>query len=114
MATIAAIHTVVNSGRIRDRRFGVGILRSLPFAGFMPYTQQDLDDAAAMFADSPEPDWDMLAREAESQDRYESMAPTIFGHCQLCGEVNSDLNDNGLCDRCDVIACEKSTTQRPY
>jgi hypothetical protein len=88
--------------------FGTGILRSLPFAGRMPYTAQDLADAAAMFADdaTQEPDWDALAAQRAWEDAYEA------GHCLACGDRTPFLTEQGLCDRCDEIACETSTTQR--
>ena len=75
MATIAATHTVVNSGRRESRPFGAGINPYRPFAGRMPYTVADADAAVLMFADSPEPDWVALALEAEYQDRLDAMAP---------------------------------------
>jgi hypothetical protein len=59
--------------------FGAGIL---PHAGRrMPYTQADLDEAVLMFADSPEPDWDAMALEAEHQARLDAMAPATYGRC---------------------------------
>ncbi|MGP0062599.1 MAG: hypothetical protein ACLQGP_03215 [Isosphaeraceae bacterium] len=114
MSVIAATHTVVKTGNT-TRPFGAGLLRSTPFAGRMPYTYQDTLDAAAMFADDatgPEPDWDAMALEAEHQDRLDAMAPSTYGRCDLCSMPCDALEPNGLCPRYDVIAWEKSTTQR--
>ena len=110
--TIAAIHTVVKSGHRESHRFGAGILPYVPFAGRMPYTVADADWAVQAFADSGEPDWDSLAEEAELQARYKAQAPTIFGHCQLCGMSCDDLTFQGLCDRCDDLATDASIACR--
>ncbi|MGP0069008.1 MAG: hypothetical protein ACLQGP_36085 [Isosphaeraceae bacterium] len=99
MSVIAAIHTVVKTGNA-THPFGAGILRSVPFAGRMPFTQADLDWAAAAFADDatdPEPDWDAMALEAEYQDRLDAMAPSTYGRCDLCGERCDYIEPNGLC-----------------
>jgi hypothetical protein len=96
--------------------FGAGIeSRSYyhPFAGQMPYTQADLDEAAAMFADARvdaiTPDWDAMAQEAEYQARLDAMAPATYGRCVVCSAVADYLEPNGLCPNCDVHACETSS-----
>jgi len=114
MPVIAATHTPVNSGRTSSHRFGAGILRSVPFAGRMPYTQADLDEAVRMFADDAEPNWDAMALEAEHQARCEAQAPTVCGRCLNCSDVTNDLTSKGLCDRCDDAATDASTASRNY
>jgi hypothetical protein len=116
MSVVAATHTVVKS-RPATHRFGDGIPNTgyyVPFSGRMPYTYQDTLDAAAMFADSPEPDYDALAAQREWEDLYEKglLAPVEFGRCAVCSTPYSDLTPQGLCDACDVIACETSSVNR--
>jgi hypothetical protein len=93
--------------------FGQGI--AIPYKGRqMPYTQADLDEAAQMFAGSPEPDWDALAAQREWEDLYEKglLAPVEFGHCAVCSTPYGDLTPQGLCDACDIHACETSSVNR--
>ena len=96
-------------------RFGQGII---PHAGRrMPYTQADLDEAVLMFADSTsEPDYDTLAAQRAWEDLYEGglLTPVEFGRCALCSEVSGDLNESGLCDRCEDRAIDATTACRNY
>ena len=92
--------------------FGAGILPYRPFAGVMPFTVQDAAEAVLMFADSSEPDWDALATEAEHQDRMDAMAPSTYGVCLVCNEPCDYLEDDGMCVRCSIHACETSTPNR--
>jgi hypothetical protein len=95
---------------VGSRPFGAGLLRSVPFAGRMPFTVQDQLDAAAMFADdASEPDWDALAIEAEYQASHESQAPSVYGVCLACNQTFDYLEPNGLCPKCDVHGSETST-----
>ena len=71
----------------------------------MPYTAQDLADAAAMFADAEsDRELEARAREAEWTDQFNGSLPAA-GHCLLCGDRCDDLTFQGLCDRCDTLAC---------
>lgn len=57
-------------------RFGAGILPFVPFVGVMPYTPQDLADAAQMFAgNASNPDWDAMTTEAAYYDQVEHYRP---------------------------------------
>jgi hypothetical protein len=122
MSTIICVKSVPVKPVRRTPRpsvpFGQGILASHPFAGRMPYTQADLDEAAQMFADSRTeaitPDWDALAQEAEYQAKLDAMAPAVFGRCLNCSMPCDDLTFQGLCDRCDDLADDASTASRNY
>ena len=116
MSVIVATHTAVKS-RPATRRSGAGIPAYRPFAGRMPYTQADLDEAARMFADDatePEPDWDAMAAQRAWEDAYEAgrLAPPEIDRCLLCGETSVDLTFQGLCDRCDDAATDASTASQ--
>jgi hypothetical protein len=78
----------------------------------MPYTQADLDEAVLMFADTQDPDYDAMALEAEYQARLDAMAPATYGRCLNCSRLYDDLTPQGLCDACDVTACETSSVKR--
>jgi hypothetical protein len=112
MATIAATHTVVKSGPV-VAPFGAGIFAYVPFAGRMPYTQADLDEVAQMFADAEEDrQYDELAAQREWEGMYEAglLSPVEFGRCAVCSTPYDDLTPQGLCDACDIHACETSST----
>ena len=116
MSVIVATPTVVKSGPA-TRPFGVGILASRPFAGRMPYTAQDLADAAAMFAAADEDrQIDALAAQREWEACYEAglLTPVEFGRCLNCGQPCDELTEQGLCDRCDDLAIDSSTASRNY
>lgn len=50
-------------------RFGAGLLAWTPYVGRVSFTTADQVEAAQMFADAAEPDWDALAGEAAAVDR---------------------------------------------
>ena len=70
----------------------------------MPYTAQDLRDAAQMFGDA-EADrrLEERAQEAAWSDQFNGSFPEA-GHCLMCGDRCDDLTFQGLCDRCDDLA----------
>jgi hypothetical protein len=80
--------------------FGAGLTRYVPDAGRMPFTQADLDWAAAAFADDAGPDYDRLAGEAAFLASYEAMTPPPTGICRSCGQPAETLT-YGYCDACD-------------
>ena len=45
------------------------------------------------------------AQEAAWYDQFNGTIPEA-GHCLLCGERCDDLTFQGLCDRCDDLACD--------
>src|SRR5262245_52012840 len=69
----------------------------------MPYTAQDLEDAAQMFGDV-ESDCQLedMALQATWDDQF---LPTV-GHCLRRGDRCDDLTVHGLCDRCDTLATD--------
>ena len=75
----------------------------------MPYTWQDLQDAAQMFGDAEtDRHFEEQALEAEWTDQFNGTIPAA-GHCLLCGERCDDLTFQGLCDRCDDLATDATT-----
>jgi hypothetical protein len=84
--------------------FGAGLTNYVPFAvvaeGFVEPTDEDKAAAARIFADEPEPDWDMLAGEAEYIASVENLGPPpAAGVCKKCGEPSEELSW-GLCPDC--------------
>ena len=92
-----------------DRRFGILPRRERR----MPYTWQDLQDAAQMFGDAEAERLlaeenrllEEQAQEAAWNDQFTNSFPEA-GHCHLCGEKCDDLTFQGLCDRCDNVATD--------
>jgi hypothetical protein len=72
-----------------------------------PYTAQDLQDAAEKSGDSDEENrrLEEQALQAAWDDRFIVTIPAA-GVCQMCGDACDDLTFQGLCDRCDDLACE--------
>jgi hypothetical protein len=100
---------------IFDSARSVKTARTRPFGTLprrerrMPYTAQDLADAAAMFADAEsDRELEARAREAEWTDQFNGSLPAA-GHCLLCGDRCDDLTFQGLCDRCDTLATDATT-----
>ncbi len=88
-----------------DRSFGTLPARERR----MPYTAQDLQDAAQMFGDADENRrLEEQAQEAAWYDQFNGSFPTT-GHCLLCGDRCDDLTFQGLCDRCDDLATDATT-----
>jgi hypothetical protein len=76
----------------------------------MPFTWQDLQDAAQMFADvEANRELEARALDAEWDDQFNGTVP---GHCLLCGDRCDDLTREGLCDRCDTLATDATTAGR--
>jgi hypothetical protein len=75
----------------------------------MPYTQADLDWAAQTFGDA-EADrrLEEQALQAAWDDQFNDSLPAA-GHCLMCGDRCDDLTFQGLCDRCDDLACDATT-----
>ncbi len=72
----------------------------------MPYTQADLDWAAQTFGElEDERQLEERALQAQWDDQFAGSLPAN-GHCLLCGDRCDDLTFQGLCDRCDDLACE--------
>jgi hypothetical protein len=71
-----------------------------------PYTQADLDWAAQTFGE-PEDErrLEVQALQAAWDDRFNDTIPAT-GHCLLCGDRCDNLTFQGLCDRCDDLACD--------
>ena len=92
-----------------DRSFG-----SLPARERrMPYTWQDLQDAALMFGEAEaDRHLEEQAQEAAWYDQFNGSFPEA-GHCLLCGD-RDDLTFQGLCDRCDDRATDASTACQNY
>ena len=68
----------------------------------MPFTWQDLQDAAQMFADA-EVDRELEARaqQAAWDDRFNGSIPTMY--CRSCGDC-CEATLQGFCDRCETAA----------
>jgi hypothetical protein len=78
----------------------------------MPFTWQDLQDAAQMFGDlEADRRLDEQARDAEWSDQFNDSIPAT-GHCLLCGDPCDDLTVQRLCDRCDTLATDATTAGR--
>ena len=91
--------------------FGAGILPYHPSAGRVPYTIEDLDAAAQMFAnaenDRENRRLEQRAGEAVWEGQFHATAPA--GCCQLCGEPSDWLDPvHGLCEPC-MTAAENAT-----
>jgi hypothetical protein len=108
MATIAATHTVVKS-RPANRIFGHGLVRFVAFAvvapGFVEPSDEDKAAAAAMFADGPESDYDLLAGEAAFLASCDALSPPPAGICRSCGQPAEGLT-YGYCFACDDAGTE--------
>ena len=71
----------------------------------MPYTQPDLDWAAQFFCQlDDERRLEERALQAQWDDQSIDSIP-VTGHCLLCGDRCDDPNFQGLCHRCDDVAC---------
>jgi hypothetical protein len=77
-----------------------------------PYTWQDVQDAAAMFAaDEENRHLEEMAEQARWDDQFNDTLPGP-GHCLQCGDF-ADLTAGGLCEACDLAATEMSAGMRP-
>jgi hypothetical protein len=85
-----------------DRPFGI-----LPsHERRMPFTQADLDWAAQFFGELEEArQLEERALQSHWDDQFVGTIPAT-GHCLLCGDHCDDLTFQGLCDRCDDLACD--------
>ena len=71
----------------------------------MPFTQADLDWAAQAFGELEDaPRLEEQAFQAAWDDQLNNSLP-MAGHCLNCGDRCGDLTFQGLCDRCDDLAC---------
>lgn len=72
-----------------------------------PFTAQDLQDAAEMFGDSDDENrWlEERALQTAWDAQFEDTIPAP-GFCQMCGDPCDDPTFQGLCDRCDDLACD--------
>ncbi len=72
----------------------------------MPYTQSDLDWAAQTFGEIDDNRrLEEQALQAAWDDQFNAGLPAA-GHCLMCGDPCDDLTFQGLCDRCDDLACD--------
>jgi hypothetical protein len=79
----------------------------------MPYTQADLAWAAQFFGELEDyreleqhnHELEERALQAQWDDQFVGSIP-VTGHYLLCGDRCDDLTFQGLCDRCDDLACE--------
>jgi hypothetical protein len=76
-----------------------------------PYTQDDLDWAAQTFGQLEDERLEEQALQAAWDDQFNDTLPAT-GHCLLCGDRCDDLTFQGLCDRCDDLACEATIAGR--
>jgi hypothetical protein len=71
----------------------------------MPFTQADLDWAAQTFGELEDKrQLEGRVLQARWDDQFVGTLPAT-GHCLLCGDRCDDLTFQGLCDRCDDLAC---------
>jgi hypothetical protein len=79
-------------------------------------TAADRAEAAAMFealhAAEEDAAFDAAAAESNHYDAFNGWYLPTFGPCGACGRTYDDLTPTGLCDACDVTACENSTPNR--
>jgi hypothetical protein len=79
-------------------------------------TAADRADAGRMFdaLHTAEEDaaFDAAAIEANYYDSFNGWYLPTFGLCGACGRTYDDLTPTGLCDACEVTACENSTPNR--
>jgi hypothetical protein len=76
-----------------DRPFG-----TLP-ARVRRQTFGDLEDDRLLEEQALQAAWD---------DQFNDSLPAA-GHCLMCGDRCHDLTFQGLCDRCDDLACDATT-----
>src|SRR6516165_8666728 len=85
-----------------DRPFGI----LPPRERREPYTQADRDWAAQAFGELEDArQLEERALQARWDDQFIGTIPAT-GHCLLCGDRCDDLTFQGLCNRCDDLACE--------
>jgi hypothetical protein len=83
--------------------FGAGLNFFVPLAvvaeGFVEPTDEDKAAVAQMFADGPEPEWDM-AGEAAFVDAMSALTPPPADVCRSCGQA-AEVDRDGLCFNCE-------------